>query len=136
MMPLPGEPLTIVPFPHAIMFNSAVKVSFTAGAMNPELRAFLVRAYAADSSCNDGEKYREHCITVYDRMVDILGEGDTLSLLSPLIVDARVRLLKDTGINLNATTQSLEARISQLNEEGRALEESLQQSEGQAKPKQ
>ncbi|ETV94983.1 hypothetical protein H310_11623 [Aphanomyces invadans] len=69
---------------------------------------------------------------VYDRMVDILGEGDTQSILSPLSVDARARLLEGIGITLNATTQPLEARISQLTEEGRALEESLHQSEGQA----
>ncbi|RHY32795.1 hypothetical protein DYB32_002236 [Aphanomyces invadans] len=64
---------------------------------------------------------------VYDRVVDIQ------SLLSPLSVDARVRLLESIGFTLNATTQPLEARISQLTEEGRALEESLHQSEGQAK---
>ncbi|ETW00303.1 hypothetical protein H310_07676 [Aphanomyces invadans] len=69
---------------------------------------------------------------IYDRMVDILGEGDTQSFLSPLSVDARVRLFEGIGITLNATTQPLEARISQLTEEGRALEESLHQSEGQA----
>ncbi|ETW09755.1 hypothetical protein H310_00240 [Aphanomyces invadans] len=53
-------------------------------------------------------------------MVDILGESDTQSLLSPVSANARVRLLKGIGITLNATTQPLEARINQLTEEGQA----------------
>ncbi|ETV98924.1 hypothetical protein H310_08413 [Aphanomyces invadans] len=60
--------------------------------------------------------------TVYDRMVDILGEGDTQSLFSPIFVDTRARLLEGIGITLNPADRGI-----------RALEESLHQSEGQAK---